>query len=259
MINRPNRDQVDPRRRPVPAVPPDSPFGPGDSSVLDADEVQAKIEATRQALLDAQRKLNRLRYGPGPDNQDPPLREVTRADGQWPFLLIRSYPGDVGGRPLPQGMPTDQSPDIIVTPADPAAASTIVDRTEIAALKARDITQLSHDQALDVWVHVWNLGRSQATGVRVRVRLLSMHALGLNGDYLGGATVDLDDRLGTRAHRAVKVVSFNAPPDSFWDDSFALLAEAECLSDPVTARTPLPHVIIPGTDRHAAHRLFTLL
>src|SRR5205823_14898490 len=105
---------------------------------------------------------------PGPDNQDPPVREVTRADGQWPFLLIRTYPGDAGQRPAPAEVQPLQSPDVIVTAAGPADEPRIVDRSGIAALKAREVAKPRRGQALDVWVHVWNLGRSQATGVRVR-------------------------------------------------------------------------------------------
>lgn len=246
-MNKPIHEPKFPKRRP-------GPFEPGDPSVLDLASIQNRADATRQALTDAQIYLTRLRYGPGPDNQDPPLREVTRADGQWPFLLIRSFPGDVGRRPLPQDVPPRQSPDIILTPADPAAEPTIIDRTEIAALKSREIAKPLQGQALDVWVHVWNLGHSQATGVRIRVRLFTLANPVFTGAFLGGVALDLDDRLGGRAHCVVKAATFNAPGGL--GAEFTVMAIADCLSDPVAMLTPIPGLITAGTDRHAAHRSF---
>ena len=60
----------------------------------------------------------------------------------------------------------------------------------------------------DVWVHVWNLGQFQATGVRVSARL---QAPGMpDPQYLGGTTIDLGDRASDRAHAMVKAATFTA-------------------------------------------------
>lgn len=239
---------------PVPEPPPrPRAFGPDDASTLDAAAVQRRIEANRQRLLAAQLKLTRMRYGPGPDGTDPVVREVTRADSQWPFLLVRSFPGDAGGRPLepPEGTTMEEyasfSPDIIVTWAGPKDAPRIVDRPGLADLYARGLTDLQDEGSFfDVWVHVWNLGRVAATGVRLRVReAMVADPFVTSGPFLGGATVDLSDRLGDRSHLAVKVVTFT-PRLPFAANSTCLAVTADCLSDPASGDLSL------GIDRHTA-------
>ena len=78
--------------------PGTGPFLPTDTSVLNIKRIEQQVAKRRQALLHAQTELTKLRYGPGPDNTPPPIRDVTRADGQWPFLLVRSVVGDTGAR-----------------------------------------------------------------------------------------------------------------------------------------------------------------
>src|SRR5690348_17235807 len=63
------------------------PFGKDDDSVLDARLIQRELENTRRTLQAVQAKLTQMRYKPGPDQQVPEVREITRVDGQWPFLL----------------------------------------------------------------------------------------------------------------------------------------------------------------------------
>src|SRR6266702_6687145 len=91
-----------PERPDQPDGPP-PPFGKDDDSVLDARLLQRELESTRRALQSVQITLTQMRYKPGPDKQVPEVREITRVDGQWPFLLVRSYPGDVGKRPVQSG------------------------------------------------------------------------------------------------------------------------------------------------------------
>lgn len=236
--------------------PPVSPFGPGDDSVLDTAKIQQQATATRTALRGVQDNLLRRRYG----NSEP--REFTRMDGPWPFLLIRTYPGDVGSRPVqaadvpPTYSGMKKSPDIIVTQAGPAEPRIIDDRAGLSALKERELTaDLGPGRAYDVWVHVWNLGRNQVSGVRVRVRL--DHIVFKNvraGGFLGGTTLDLGDRLSEQAHRAVKVATFQPP---FLGISIAytmlLIATANCVSDPASGD------LSPGADRHSAHHALTAL
>ena len=54
-------------------------------------------------LGQAQVELTRMRHGPGRDNTPPEVVETTRADGLWPFLLLRTIAGDYGARPMSQG------------------------------------------------------------------------------------------------------------------------------------------------------------
>ena len=244
-------------RPPRPPFPPIewTPFGPGDNAAPDVATIEARAAKTRAALEKAQVELTGMRYGPGPDGTPPVVREVTRADGLWPFLVIRTYPGDMGKRPFqpadtvtPYTTPVN-SPDVIVTNQGPAGEPVVVERSGMAALKGRE---LFHDILVgmycDVWVHVWNLGRFQATGVRVRARLgpSPYHYPPQDPWFLGGTTIDLSDREGDRAHLIVKVGSFQAygPTIKQW---MMVTATAECLSDPATGD------LAPGADRHSAH------
>jgi hypothetical protein len=212
-------------------------------------EIQQQATATRTALHGVRDNLLRLRYG----NSEP--REFTRMDGPWPFLLIRTYPGDVGSRPVQaadvpaaySGM--RKSPDIIVTQAGPADEPRIIDdRPGLNALKARELTtSLWPGSAYDVWVHVWNLGQNQVSGVRVRVRLDHINFKNVHaGGFLGGTTLDLGDRLSEQAHRAVKVATFR-PPFLGIEYTMLLIATADCVSDPASRD------MSPGADRHSAH------
>jgi hypothetical protein len=221
-------------------------------------QLQQRVAKTRAALRKAQTALTRLRYGPGPDNTDPPIREITRADGQWPFLLIRSYMGDVGQRPIPNPgrRHWTLSPDIIITPAGPANEPRIVDRSGIDALGARDLWRvgLQLGVAYDVWVHVWNLGQTQASGVRVRVRTYRARSTPAEVEvpevFLGGTALDLGDRLSEEAHRVVKATTFTAT-EAVWNiaaPGLVLAATADCISDPASGD------LSQGGDRHSAHR-----
>ena len=237
--------------RPIPWTP----FGPGDNATPDVDAIAARAKKIRMTLEKTRVELTGMRYGPGPDGTPPVVREVTRADGLWPFLVIRTYPGDVGKRPFAPSDTVDpwltpvNSPDVIVTNAGPAGEPVVVGRSGIAALKGRE---LFHDILVgmycDVWVHVWNLGRFRATGVRVRVHLgpSPTHYPPQDPWFLGGTTIDLSDRESDPAHLMLKVGSFQAygPTIVQW---MMVTATAECLSDPATGD------LTPGADRHSAH------
>ena len=225
----------------------------------DASDVEARAAKTRAVLEAAQVELTRMRHGPGPDNQPPTIVETTRADGLWPFLLIRSYTGDDGARPIQRPDPASAhvdlgfSPDILVTHAGPAGEPTAVGRAGIAALQARAVGMLTPSQPHDIWVHVWNLGQMPATAIRVRVRLQPTDFWPSDWPdpqerYLGGSYLDLGDRVSETSHLVVKAATFT--PDDV--DSFymvMLVATAECISDVASG------VLALGADRHTAHRL----
>jgi hypothetical protein len=235
---------------PVP-TPSSTPFGPGDTSAPDVRRILQSAAKTRERLRRAQLALTRMKDGPGPDGTDPETRPVTRADGQWPFLLIRSQQGDTGERPLGPGtiaainLGAHDSPDIMFTPAAPATQPPVVDRVGYPALKARLTFVLEFGMTYDVWVHVWNLGQTRATGVRVRVYLDTPLM------YLGGAYLDLGDRLSDSAHLIVKAATYTA--GAAGEDSFPMIyAVAECITDPASGDRS------PGMDRHSGHRRITV-
>jgi hypothetical protein len=245
-------DPLDPLRpRPFPPRVPWTPFGPGDNAQPDPQGI-ADTAAKLTAELEAARvRLTGMRDGPGPDDTPPVVREVSRADGQWPFLLIRQAPGDVGARPLEDsdifiiGLGERNSPDIILTAAGPATEPVFVDRDGFPALIGRQVAEIHPGFTYDAWVHVWNLGRTPATGVRVRVFLVPSGQAA--GRFLGGRQLDLGDRLSSTSHRIIKAATF--PAGLPGDNAISMVvAVAECLSDVATGDRAV------GMDRHVAHR-----
>lgn len=239
--------------RPIPWTP----FGPGDHATPDLDLLQQRVAKVRLGLEGVQRELATMRDGHEPD-ADHPLAEVTRADGLWPYLLIRWKPGDVGKRPVTLADATEEakwtltgSPDVILTDAGPTDEPRIIERADIVELRRSGLGNLNAGADYDVWVHVWNLGRSHATGVRVRARLGKAQFNYPNAPdpperFLGGTTLDLGDRLSDTAHRAVKVATFTS--DNLGDDYWTMITvTAECLNDVANGD------LTPGADRHTAH------
>jgi hypothetical protein len=209
-------------------------FGPDDRSTL--DNKQQIVDNTRKLkdnLLSQYTKLEKMRYGDVHEHVP-----VSRADGFWPFLLIRSFPGDVGARPIPT--PAASSPDIILASGNPQYQPTIVGRDDIAGFLSQNaiIRQLTMPVRVAVWVHVWNLGRAPAHGVRVRA-WCSLPGVG----FIGGRAFDLGDRTSSTSHLMVKVGSFVIPANL---NSLRVDAAAECMSDVAGA------VRDPGRDRHRA-------
>jgi hypothetical protein len=242
-----------PPRPPFPPIPW-TPFGPGDNATPDVAAIEGRAAGIRAQLEKVQRELTGMRYGPGPDGTPPVVREVTRADGLWPFLVIRTYPGDMGKRPFapsdtvaPYSTPVN-SPDVILTPLGPSGEPVVVGRSGMAAVKGRELHSALVGMACDLWVHVWNLGRFQATGVRVRayVEPSPYHYPPQDPWFAGGTTIDLSDRERDPAHLMVKVGTFlfYGPTTRPW---MMVTATAECLTDPATGDRS------PGADRHCAH------
>lgn len=246
-------DPVDPTRPtpgpPHPGLPPNpwTPFGPGDNHAPDPQGIDREAAQIRRGLEKTQRQLSGMRHGPGPDGTPPVVVETTRADGLWPWLLIRQQAGDIGARPLdPTAINAILhyqafSPDIVITAAGPAAEPAEIGRDGIQALLARARSEIHPGFSYDAWVHVWNLGRSPASGIRVRV------FLGPTNRFLGGRQLDLGDRLAVDSHRVVKAATFTAGLPG--DNAIGMVtAVAECLSDPAGGDRN------PGVDRHCAHR-----
>ena len=255
-------DPRDPIGGPIGPRPPRipwTPFGPGDNATPDVAAIEARAAGIRAELEKVQVELTGMRYGPGPDGTPPVVQEVSRADGLWPFLLIRTYPGDIGVRPVdavtidrPYSSLID-SPDVVVTMEGPAGEPTVVGRSEIPAIKARALHDLIFGWRCDIWAHVWNLGHFQATGVRVRARyIVGQDTPGLlNTPYrfLGGVGIDLGDRTSGTAHAMVKVATFTVQDFGVGYYYAVFSVTAECLTDPAE------EVVWNGwgADRHSAH------
>ena len=242
-----------PFRPPIPWTP----FGPGDTAAPDTPGILARVAKTRTALEAAQVKLTRLRHGPGPDGTDPRVRPVSRADGLWPFLVIRSYLGDVGARPIdtpsaPEiGHGEFGSPDIVVTTIDPTDKQ-VLGRDGVAALHSQNRIRkvMNYDTTYTIWVHVWNLGLAPAHGVRVRAWGFANAPDGSFTNsppkvFLGGTEIDLGDRTSEDAHLLVRTGTWLVPAalGPRWGGGIQVVAES--MSDVMEPANPL-------VDRHAA-------
>jgi hypothetical protein len=260
MTDDPRHPKQPPKRRqagaprpvpgPVPKRPPVltwSPFGPTDLTSLDAPAVQAGAEALRARLEGTRATLEKIRRGGAPpeppDDRHPPVATVPRrADQLLPFLLIRTFPGDIGARPL-DPTAAHQSPDIVVT--TPAVDDlVVVDRKAFAAtLKNRIPTDYFGEPwtaMFDVWVHVWNLGLASAFGVRVRAWAVEP-GKGYRR-FIGGRRIDLGDRTSTTSHLMVKMGTWRK------DESENLMAIAESITDVANGTRDW------SQDRHVAVR-----
>jgi hypothetical protein len=177
----------------------------------------AGAEALRARLEGLREKFEKMRRdgAPEPPPDDPdhpdPVTTPTRAQELVPFLLIRTYPGDIGARPIVDVGLSQKYPNPDIHLALPLAAGsppepTVRDRADFldSSFTGRIQKFPTENTTYDVWVHVWNLGNAPAYGVRVRAWVQR----GMNpppGDYLGGQRLDLGDRTSPTAHRVVKV------------------------------------------------------
>lgn len=248
-----------------------APFGPSDNSRLDArtaDSIVATAQKMRERLLaarvDALTKLRGPKPEPPPDPHkdkpqdrphDPPpdVPESTRADSFWPFLLIRGELGDFGARPA---ILQDFSPDILFTEPGPANEPELMGRKQFAMKTAAATDQ---GKPCDVWVHVWNLGRAPAYGVRVRAWARGPWDQ-LPGKFLGGKRFDLGDRESDTSHLIVKIGSWVPQQESYLNLPLGfyipgriavtwIYATAECITDVANGS------LISGEDRHTAIRM----
>jgi hypothetical protein len=261
---------------PVPSRPPfprpplriRTPFSPGDQSTLDdAEKLKIRNEAQNlKAKLEAElAALEKLRQGEGRppassgDVEPPKPVRVTRADSLLPFLLIRSFVGDIGARPVSPTL-TGSSPDIIV--ARPNTGLTypknILGRDDMADFRSQNTiivtkfdTSMRANPSFDIWVHVWNLGRAPAHGVRVLGRVLGSNppaGPGVTETFVGGRELDLGDRTSSTSHLMVKVGTWCV---ASYDSIVEIQATAECILDAAANRDG-------SKDRHSAQTVLLL-
>ncbi len=222
-------------------------FGPDDHSTLDNKElIIDKAQKLKDDLLSQYRKLEKMRHGDVHEHTP-----VSRADGLWPFLLIRSFPGDVGARPIQ--LSAQGSPDIILTAFNPNYKETMVrsldemkDFMSQNPVMPKQKSWPHFIDRLNVWVHVWNLGRAPAHGVRIRAWVTLPSSL---QTFIGGREFDLGDRTNSTSHMLIKVGSI--PGSASLVPSINIHATAECMSDVAAA------VRDPGQDRHTATATYT--
>jgi len=82
-----------------------------------------------------------------------------RKDSILPYLVVRAFPGDRGGRPLTDPAVFWESPDIFVLPNQPAATA--------PDLPPSPHGRLEPQVPNTVYAHVWNLGRGPVVNARV--------------------------------------------------------------------------------------------
>jgi hypothetical protein len=82
-----------------------------------------------------------------------------RKDSLLPYLVIRAFPGDRGGRPLTDPSTFWESPDIFVMPNQDAATA--------PDLPPSPHGRLEPEVPNTIYAHVWNLGRGPAVNARV--------------------------------------------------------------------------------------------
>jgi hypothetical protein len=170
-----------------------------------------------------------------------------RRDAFWPYLVIRAVPGDKGARPLWPPTVSWESPDLLLMPAEVAGP---FDRSHIVA-------QPVAGRSYRVFVHVWNLGRHPAIGVRVRAWWVQPGFFNpatsamFPPTMIGGAWVNLGDRTQPDCHQIVEIgTPWTVVQDN--DAHECLLAAADCFGDTWSGS------LDANGDRHVAQRNLTI-
>ena len=171
------------RSRPHPAGPRADPTAhPVDAvragrhtATPDSNDSRRRAAKTRAVFEVAQVELTGMRYGPGPDGT-PTVVEMTRADGLWPFLVIRTYPGDDGARPIQRPRSGDRARRRRVQRRHPRDARRPAGSRRSSAERASGRSRRGVGNA-DAGAAARRLGpcleprQMPATAIRVRVRL----------------------------------------------------------------------------------------
>ncbi|HEY0378147.1 MAG TPA: hypothetical protein VGC87_14610 [Pyrinomonadaceae bacterium] len=207
------------------------------------DKRDGRVRAERQKLTDEEIKKQRgedpksVRHDPKPHEpaRDPAkVKEVrafidrrlkqkrrVRQDGLWPYLLIRAVPGDHGVRPL--SVPFWESPDIIIVPG-------VVSAYDGVSATLSPQVGVPHT----IFVHVWNLGRLLAVGVKLRVYWvnpsLSLDDPAHPPNLIGSMYFDLPDRQNPDCHKLLRLPATWTPVMENGGHE-CLLAKVTCFAD----------------------------
>jgi len=180
------------------------------------------------------------------------LLKDQKRDRLWfPHLLIRSHAGDRGERPVWPSTPSWLSPDILLFPTAQVPPGGPVDLSRAVVSPTVGVTYT-------VGVHIWNLGRFPAHGIRVKVWWVEPGFFSgvpdprYNPHFLGGVWAELGDRESGHAHGIVLL------PDTWTIQDTGLLhqcllATLECATDPWTGALDANH------DRHVGQRNLSLI
>jgi hypothetical protein len=122
-----------------------------------------------------------------------------RKDSLLPYLVIRAFPGDRGGRPLTDPNTFWESPDIFVMANQSAATA--------PDLPPDPYGQLEPEVPNTVYAHVWNLGRGPAINARVEFywfeAMLTWPPTAPPPTFLGLTHVTLGPRTSENCHAVV--------------------------------------------------------
>jgi len=163
-----------------------------------------------------------------------------RQDGMWPYLVIRSFPGDFGARPSVRRF---SSPDVLVAEGFPAPPPSF-----------ENIFLCNSRSPCTIYVRVWNVGSLGAFPVTLRVYSTwsDDNSPWSNRKYrkpqlVGGMYLNLGDKTQRSCEQLVQLpvpwVPENAPTAYSW----AILAVASATTDP-------PGNLPPGIEDSASDR-----
>ncbi|GEM_PF-6220998 len=179
------------------------------------------------------------------------LKDADRDRMWFPHLLIRAAAGDRGQRPVWPSTPSWLSPDIWLFRSADVPPGGPIDLS-------RAVVSPTVGETYTVGVHIWNLGRFPAHGVRVSVWWVEPGFFSGTPDPrytpnpIGGAWAELGDRESGRAHGIVLI------PTTWTIQNTGLLhqcllATVECATDPWGG------VLDANHDRHVGQRNLSLL
>lgn len=164
------------------------------------------------------------------------IRKLEGGRGQrfYPYLLVRSFPGDGGARPIPPGQ--THSCDIWVAQGEPANAPAIP--------PVQWDPDTDQPRPHTMYAHVWNIGHAPVVGAKVEFFVENITE-GAARKFIDAVRVDLASRLAPSAcHKLVKcpspfIVTMN------WQ---ALYIRVSGIGDNLND----PNSFDPVTDRHVA-------
>jgi hypothetical protein len=175
----------------------------------------------------------------------------SRQDSFLPYLLVRCKPGDHGIR-NPRPSNCWGSPDIIIVQGDTNDPTGGTDT-------------ITYNVPHSIFVHVWNLGRLDAIGVKLSVYWADPGYFGnpMTGEvstqddpvyrhYIGGMYLNLPDRNQPGCHRIFKIPQLWTPligDYTYLEGPSVLLAKVECITD-----VAKPGIFDASSDRHVGHK-----
>lgn len=204
-----------PPRNPIFDAAPGGPKQPLAKGSIATKEELKRVEELKRRLVTPFSPTHK----PAPGQPPPPWSAQAidaklpagRAQRFYPFLLVRTKPGDKGDRPLGASEPPSASPDIWVVPGRP---ETLPPLPSVSSKPFPDFhvpDSLQAGQPYTVYAHVWNLGLAPIVGATVEFfyradwkYLDKAPTSGSVNRKLGMCAVDLAPRMSPECHQLVK-------------------------------------------------------